>query len=267
MNKKIIRFFGAVGLATALAGVMSGTARAVDGVVLINQVRALAGNVTPGDAPGFPVTISRAGSYRLASDLTVAGANVDGIYINTNDVTLDLNGFTIFGTGTGTGSGITSPGLTGDITVINGTVRDMGADGIRVDAAIRVENVTSLANGGDGISVTSGSIVTGCVAANNDGNGIRVGVTSVVIGNVAVVNGMVGIKEVVAYMPPDIPGGGTLVKNNTASRNTGLGLKLGSSSGYGNNVIEENNGGNANPQVAGGIEIATNICGGDTICP
>jgi hypothetical protein len=37
--------------------------------------------------------------------------------------------------------------------------------------------------------------------------------------------------------------------------------------GYGNNVLTGNNGGNANPQVFGGIEIGTNVCGTDTICP
>ena len=37
---------------------------AVDGVILIDQTKALAGNVTPGDTPGFPVTISLPGSYR-----------------------------------------------------------------------------------------------------------------------------------------------------------------------------------------------------------
>ena len=40
-------------------------AHAVDGVVLIDQSRALAGNVTPGDTAGFPITISQPGSYRL----------------------------------------------------------------------------------------------------------------------------------------------------------------------------------------------------------
>ena len=40
---------------------------AVDGVALINQNAALAGNVTPGDAPGFPVTISVSGSSVIAT--------------------------------------------------------------------------------------------------------------------------------------------------------------------------------------------------------
>jgi hypothetical protein len=37
--------------------------------------------------------------------------------------------------------------------------------------------------------------------------------------------------------------------------------------GYKDNQFSDNNGGNANPQVFGGIEIGTNICGGDTTCP
>ena len=41
-----------------LAALAPMTAFAVDGVVLMNQANATAGNVTPGDSPGFPVTIS-----------------------------------------------------------------------------------------------------------------------------------------------------------------------------------------------------------------
>jgi hypothetical protein len=41
-----------------------------DGVVLINQSDALQGYITSRDAPGFPVTISDPGSYRLTSNLT-----------------------------------------------------------------------------------------------------------------------------------------------------------------------------------------------------
>src|SRR5262245_61882258 len=70
---------------------------AVDGVVLIDQDRALAGNVTFGDAPGFPVTISQSGSYRLSGNLTVANADTTVIQITADSVTLDLNGFSIIG--------------------------------------------------------------------------------------------------------------------------------------------------------------------------
>jgi hypothetical protein len=54
--------------------------------------------VTPGDDPGFPVTISQSGSYRLTGNLVVP-AYVDGINVNASNVTLDLNGFSIIKTG------------------------------------------------------------------------------------------------------------------------------------------------------------------------
>ena len=80
-----------------LTGICSGL-HAVDGVVLINQASALAGNVTEGDGPGFPVIISRSGSYRLISDLVVS-SDVTAIRITAPNVTLDLNGFSIIGPG------------------------------------------------------------------------------------------------------------------------------------------------------------------------
>jgi hypothetical protein len=75
-----------------LFAVLTAPSFAVDGVVLINRSSALAGNVTPGDTPGFPVTISVSGRYRLSGNLTVP-ANTDAIDITANNVTIDLNGF------------------------------------------------------------------------------------------------------------------------------------------------------------------------------
>src|SRR5437660_11740367 len=83
-------------------------AYAVDGVVLINQSAALAGNVTPGDAPGFPVTISAAGSYRLSGNLTVNDANTTAIQITADNVAIDLNGFSIIGPTVCSGSPVTA---------------------------------------------------------------------------------------------------------------------------------------------------------------
>src|SRR5947207_10653708 len=106
---------------------------AVDGVVLINQSAALAGNVTPGDTPGFPVTISVSGSYRLSGNLTVPDANTTAIEIDADNVTIDLNGFSIIGptvcsgvpvtscSPTGSGVGITS--FQSMISVYNGVIR------------------------------------------------------------------------------------------------------------------------------------------------
>jgi hypothetical protein len=72
-------------------------AHAVDGDILITQAKALAGNVTPGDMPGFPVTISLPGKYKLAGNLVVNDYYVNGIEITHPHVTLDLNGFVLQG--------------------------------------------------------------------------------------------------------------------------------------------------------------------------
>src|SRR5271166_6095480 len=76
---------------------LSNPARAVDGVSLIDQAHALAGSVTPGDTPGFPVTISLPGTYKLASNLVVPNENTSAIVITSDSVTIDLNGFSILG--------------------------------------------------------------------------------------------------------------------------------------------------------------------------
>jgi hypothetical protein len=62
------------------------SAGAVDGTVDINQAKVLA-------TGGFPFLIGTSGSYRL----TVVPANTNGIVVTTNNVTIDLNGFSIVG--------------------------------------------------------------------------------------------------------------------------------------------------------------------------
>ena len=64
--------------------------------VVITQAKAIAGGVTPGDAAGFPVTLSRKGSYRLQSNLNPP-AGKDGIQIKSHDLTIDFNGFVMDG--------------------------------------------------------------------------------------------------------------------------------------------------------------------------
>jgi hypothetical protein len=121
----------------ALFVAVSSLAFAVDGVILIDQNRALAGNVTPGDAPGYPVTIAQPGSYRLSGKLT-APADVHGIVIAASGVTLDLNGFSIEGPPQNCqGGGFCAPlnailvsGPRQGITVRNGTTLGFSA---RVD--------------------------------------------------------------------------------------------------------------------------------------
>jgi hypothetical protein len=82
-------------LLTGLAVSASVPAIAMNGEILINQGKALAGNLTPGDAPGFP-TLSRPGAYRLTGS-PQAPANKDAIAIVAGSVTLDVNGSQLTG--------------------------------------------------------------------------------------------------------------------------------------------------------------------------
>jgi hypothetical protein len=123
-----------------LAALSAAPCLAVDGVVEINEARALAGDVTPGDTPGFPVTLSRPGSYRLTSRLATSSKSTTAILVTSDDVTLDLNGFTIAcafvveggaipagclalsGPGDGVGVDVATRART---SVRNGVIRDM----------------------------------------------------------------------------------------------------------------------------------------------
>jgi hypothetical protein len=146
-------------------------AHAVDGDILITQAKALAGNVTPGDAPGFPVTLSLPGKYKLAGNLTVPeGAH--GIQIDSSMVTLDLNGFTIQGPVTCTGFGgsqqcsasnraaISATGQIG-AHVRNGVIRGFGYGIYSLGDSGLAEDLLLMDIGSTSLLAGNGSIVRG----------------------------------------------------------------------------------------------------------
>ena len=89
----IVWSFAAAGPALA----QKAGAGSADGVITITQAKAVNGGVTPGDAPGFPVSITQPGSHRLAGNLTLTDPNVGAIDIVSAGVTLDLGCFTVQG--------------------------------------------------------------------------------------------------------------------------------------------------------------------------
>lgn len=166
--------------------------QAVDGIVLIDQNRAMAGNVTPGDAPGFPVSINVPGSYRLSGNLTLPSAAVWAIEV-TSHVTLDLNGFAILGpvncaggscvtaTATGDGGGIrVIPPSQFNITIRNGTIQGTGGEGVFLTGgSFIVEDLRVRSNWDTGILVrglagfTAGAaIIRANTSERNGGKGI-----------------------------------------------------------------------------------------------
>ena len=125
---------------------LAGSALAGDGRVEISQAGMEAGGITPGDAPGPPVSLNVQGSYVFTSDLLTTDPNQDMVVIAADHVTIDMNGFKIQGpttcttteptppgqpetscTQTGTGSGVTDLGVTRKaLTITNGRFTGLG---------------------------------------------------------------------------------------------------------------------------------------------
>lgn len=269
----------------------------VDGVVEINQAKALAGGATSGDLPGFPVTIGDPGSFRLTSTLERTSGSSDEpvISITTGDVTLDLNGFAIYGSGkVGGGAGIRSTAV-GTVSVKNGTVGNLGGPGISIDGPTRLEDLTvrdtggtgiicgnscrvtrsfASANGMDGVFTGAHSVVESTVAHGNTRDGISVGRSSIVSRCTASNNGRDGIvlfSSCVARENTteqngdngiDATDAGSNVIDNSASLNTAADLNLSAFTGYGGNVMLRATG----SSVSGGVQTSTNLCSG-LVCP
>jgi len=246
------RFVASVGLTLML---LAASAAAGDGVKRIKQ------------PSSFPYTITKPGSYRLTSNITVPDANTTAIRIQTDDVKLDLNGFTIAGpnvcdpfsyscTTYGNGIGVDAGENVG-ITVVDGTVRGMGSTGIvmgggrvqRVRAADngdygilventteggRIEDVIVAHNGGRGIIMSSG-VITKSMITNNAGHGIW-GIDAGVVTNCHIEGNGGGGIEAGDY--------GVVIASNNVSVNLGVGIYVagGGSSVVGNTVVGNSDG-------------------------
>lgn len=120
------------------------SAFAADGRIEINQALIEAEG-------GFPYTIDAPGSYLLTGPL-VAPASSDALVLDANDISLDLNGFSITGPATcaemacvpGDGSGIDMAGDGSSahrVTIRNGVVRGFGGHCIVVNTSAIIEKL------------------------------------------------------------------------------------------------------------------------------
>jgi len=227
-----------------------------------------------------PFNITKSGSYQLQGNFVTTNANRTAILVTADNVTIDLNGFTIMGpnvcTGwplvcnnNGTGIGIDAQDRE-NIKVYNGTVRGMGNVGIRTGGGSVIESVRAVSNGHDGIYVNGNGTVSGNTVIGNGGNGIVV-VHGTVSGNTVTGNRGDGIVmytcTVSGNMVTANRGNGIYVVQGTVSGNTviGNGLKglwIESNTGYINNVLYNNTGGD----VTGGKNLVNNLCSG-ALCP
>ena len=123
------------------------------------------------DTPVGPFNIVKSGSYYLTGD---RNASTAGINILADNVTTDMMGYSLIGSGSGTYSGIVMVMSNRfNVEIHNGTVRNFGGGGIIDDNSAtgknhRVIAVRAVSNGGSGIFLTGqGHLVKGCTASNN----------------------------------------------------------------------------------------------------
>jgi parallel beta-helix repeat protein len=243
------------------------------------SMQAVTGISQPGN---FPIKISKSGSYRLNSNLTVKKSGVDAIDVSVPNVTIDLSGFTITG-GVIAINGLTS--VAANVTVSNGSITGAVGGVLLSDGAVvrnvRVSNLTGAGTGffnaitcGNSCTLSGNTVYNVTVSnpggppaamatGNNSlilnnsvtgtvvGTGIAVGVggNSVVSGNISSSNANSGIL---------LGGSGVIVTHNTADNNT-TGLSFGlEKGGYEDNVLLNNT-----TDVSGGTSLAggnTNLC-------
>jgi len=181
----------------------------------------------------LPYTIASSGFYFIDKNLTCA-TGTNGITITTDNVTLDLMGFSLIGPGgsdnyhgiymfartnveirKGTIRNFPRSGITDydnggkGHRIISIRVQDNGVDGIFLRGKGHLIEKCAATDNSIGIVTGSGSIATGNICNDNILNGLELGNYSIAIGNICYSNGYCGI----------ITGTGTTVSRNTCSWN------------------------------------------------
>lgn len=246
-------------LATTILFASASLAQAVDGVIEINQARAVAGGVTSADDPGFPVTIGTAGSYRLTGNLSTTAASVPVVQITADDVTLDLNGFRISCSSRGfppEPCTLDNAGIRADtdftrIAVRNGTINGVGGYGIfLIGTHNTVENVRIFSAGRDGLALGSYCIVDKVISTDNGDDGIDVADWCSVSNSVVDENGETGIEG----------GDGARLFGNVARNNASGGIDVDAHAVVHSNVAHGNTGSGI---VAAGV-VTQNVANSNT---
>jgi hypothetical protein len=178
-----------IAVMTAIGFLLASSAAAIDGATEINSARAAAGGVTPGDAPGFPVTISAPGSFILTGSITAPSNGLPLLTVAISQpavpghhVAIDLHGFVL-----NNAANVGTPGaavimFTGsvpqEVTIRNGTLIG-GFDGFRAVGGARkvvLEEVQIGNSGANGahLSDVENIVIRRCVITMSGGNGILI---------------------------------------------------------------------------------------------
>jgi hypothetical protein len=146
----------------------------------LNQGAAHAQTKLVKPAGGGTIKITKAGSYFLAANLSTALLTTSAIAVSTgvNNVTINLNGFSIIGPGgAGSAGGINASSSSG-VTIVNGTITKIAGKGIILGTNSMVAGVQLIGNAGDGVICTSGCLVVDSIINGNTGTGLSFGDTT-----------------------------------------------------------------------------------------
>jgi len=195
---------------------------------------------TPGDGNAFLFIISQPGSYYLTTNI-VGVVGETGIEIATNNVSLDLNGFSVLGVPTDyapDGIYIPSGNIT-NIAVFNGMISGWGNGGGIHSYAYNVtlERLTVSANN-FGVECDNSTVVRDCTVSGNFYYGIDVvGSCCFIKGNncdgndTAKSAGIGGIQ---------INGANNRIEGNHVTGASGNGISILAIAGYTNNIVVQN---------------------------
>jgi parallel beta-helix repeat protein len=179
----------------------------------------------------LPYVITSPGSYYLTGDLS---STIGGIWIWSDYVELDLNGFSL--TGTAGINGINSPGLYNQITVKNGRVHGWQT-GISLNGDDNeVDDVVVSSSAADGLLIGDRGVVRSVRAVANTVKGIAAygsGDRISVFDSEADYNGGDGINATQ---------GASRVERNTALANAGHGINVTNDSVVIGNTLQSNTG-------------------------
>ena len=199
-------------------------------------------STTPGDALNLFI-ISQPGSYYLTSNI-VGVSSKDGIKITTNNITLDLNGFSMRGS-SGSFDGILVPsGVTcSNIVIRNGAISSWGEYGIQSSGDIvnsTFENLNVSFSATVGIECGNGCVVRNCSVNGNVESGIYVhGSGCLVVGNICTGNNTLNNSGYAGIL---VAGANNRIDENhvTGSGTSGNGIQIFSAVGNTNNVVIRN---------------------------
>ena len=261
-------------------------AKASPGALEINQ-DCVAVGCFAGDTPGYPVTITQPGSYILTSDLAPPGnINTNAIEVVASVVDIDLNGHTIDGGGSCTGTPVTSctgyagstgvhfsnNGNPGVFHLHGGTLRGFSNGGILIfdsgDGTV-LDHLTSTQNSYGAFIIANDTLTTTRIRDSQFVRNFQSGLTVANGSNRLLIENSTAVGNSTYGF---VMGSSSVAVGNRISSNGNLGLvcgSAGSACGLGQNVFSVNNGGGgaAQFQITTLRDMGGNVCLEKAACP